>query len=207
MKIGYQYLLAGFLFLLFSLINYLLIISPPAILFLGVSVVLFITGILEIRKYYNKILYLALIIVVASIMLVIYREVLVNPTDLSSYFLGVIFTLFIFWPAYYFIRKIRNYKELIENYDKKLKLDPGNTTLLNNKGTSLVGIDEYKEAIKCFDTVLKIDPRDAAAWHNKGVMFEKIKKNREAIKYYDKALEIDPKFEIAKNQGKIILEN
>jgi len=47
----------------------------------------------------------------------------------------------------------------IEAYDKVLKINPNDTTTLNNKGVQLVRQTKYTQAIKSFDKVLGIDPK------------------------------------------------
>jgi tetratricopeptide (TPR) repeat protein len=88
----------------------------------------------------------------------------------------------------------------IEAYDKVLKINPNDTTTLNNKGVQLVRQTKYTQAIKSFDKVLGIDPEDAIALHNRNLVKEKL----EIHKFSDYLKEY-PKLEIkAKNGEKII---
>ena len=136
-------------------------------------------------------------------------------TSLQSYKENIIyfytitglFTLFIIWVPYIFIRRMEQYQETTKIYDKTLEINPHDSEVWNNKGTALTEMGEYLEAIKCFDRSIEIDPNNAAAGHNKGVGLEKRGKHQKAIKYYDKALELDPKFETTKKTGQIILKN
>ncbi len=88
-KSGKQWLIVGFLFLLLSLINYLRLSLVPAedILFISMGIFALITGIFEIKQYYNRILYSTLVFVILFMMLVLYLEVLVNKMDLFLYYL------------------------------------------------------------------------------------------------------------------------
>ncbi|WJI09978.1 tetratricopeptide repeat protein [Methanobacterium sp. CWC-01] len=178
---------------------------------LAVSIILFITAIFINRKYQNQTLYFSLIILILVLTLIFtYLQVstpIYKGNKILDYSIAVIFVLMTLLLVYDLKNKMDKYQEAVAIYDDSLKTNPQDTIAWNNKGTTLISINEYQEAIKCFDKALKIDPKDAAAWHNKGVGLEKLGKQQEAIKYYDQALELDPKFEQAKKDGKIILEN
>ncbi|OPX61233.1 MAG: Tetratricopeptide repeat protein [Methanobacterium sp. PtaB.Bin024] len=86
-----------------------------------------------------------------------------------------------------------------------MKINPNDTTTLNNKGVQLVRQTKYTEAIKCFDKVLEIEPEDAVVSHNRNLVKEKLEihkflrlpegipKNRIHRKKREKILEIKEK--------------
>lgn len=162
-------------------------------------------------KFNHKNIYLIFV----TIIVIIISSLIFNQTfspyyyepKLYSYIIIGIFTLGTIWDTSKRLQWAKTYRKEIDILDKNLEIKQDDTLTLNNKGTKLVNLKLFKEGLECFDKVLKINPKDAAAWHNKGVTLEKLNKHQEALKYYDKALTLDPKFKIAKESGRIILEN
>lgn len=110
----------------------------------------------------------------------------------------------------YGYKKILKYKKEVKTYDETLEINPEDVTALNNKGAITANFKAYNEAMDYFDKVLELELDDAAALHNKGLVLTKFERTRKAtakaIEYMDMALEADPGFEMAKKEGKIILE-
>lgn len=162
-------------------------------------------------KYKNTPIYLIFVILIITSVLILITNITFSQESsdykLYSFIIAGIFTTITIWSTFNAIQMSNIYLKEIAVYNEKLKIDPKNPKLLNNKGTALADLREYHDAIEYFDKVIEIDPNDAAAWHNKGVVLDKLRKHQEALKYYDKALILDPRFEIAKKADRIILEN
>jgi len=186
-------------------------VSPLAIIIIALGIISIITRSFVNRQYQNKFLYFSIIPIIVAIVLIFTYFQTSTPSykgnTISDYGLVGIFVLVTSLLVYMSFREMKNYQKAIAIYDDALKINPKDTTALNNKGTALISLNKYQEAIKCFEKALEIDPKDASVLHNKGVNLEKLGKHQDAIKYYDRALELDPQFEGAKKSGKFILEN
>jgi len=177
----------------------------PIIIFILAVVII---GLFELREYYNKNLYLAIVTVFLVVMWIVsYIQALSLSVDTLLYIETGLLTLALIGVLIDSLRRWERFENALKPYDEALSINPNDTTALNNKGVELTGQKRYGKAIECFNKTIEIEPQDAAAWHNKGVVLKKQKKREKAKKYYNKALELDPKFELAKKSGKIILEN
>ena len=208
------------IFQIFQIILFLFIASaslfnPPVSIFdvtiIGFMIIGTITYIFEIRHYQNKVLNFTMLSIIVALVLIITNYQISSPfysgDIIFDYITVGIFVLGTGFLIYWLLGEMKIYQKTILKYDNSLKINPEDTTALNNKATALISLKKYQEAMKCFEKAMKIDPLDAIVWHNKGVNLEKLGKHQEALKYYDKALELDPKFEVSKKSGKIILES
>lgn len=74
----------------------------------------------------------------------------------------------------------------LQRFEKKLKTDPDNFNLINDKGTALCALGRLEEGIICFDKVNELNPNDLEATFNKGNALSELKKYDEAIKCFER---------------------
>lgn len=200
---GLWEIILGVFLLIFSII--LNLDNPPQFVStISLILVLIITGIFELKEYYNKTLYLTIIAIIAVTMgIVSFQLVFLYPNmdkTVESIFI-VYFILLCIGVGIFKLKEWDKFQKALKFYDKLLEIDPNDTTALNNKGVELTSQRRYEKALKCFDKVLELDHEDTAALHNKSIM-EKYGENRTVS---DK-LESGPKLEIIENAGKLFLE-
>jgi tetratricopeptide (TPR) repeat protein len=85
-------------------------------------------------------------------------------------------------------------KELIKNYEKKIKNDPYNIDLLNKKGNLLFKIKQYEKSFECFNKVKEIDSNNKYATFHKGIIYQKLEKFDFADNEFNNVLSQDSKF-------------
>lgn len=182
------------------------------LIYIPMSVFLILNGLFIKKGYLNTIYhpsYWIAIIVLGVIDVYIYTNL---PIGLY-YPLFIIYSLslacFIILTIYGY-KKILKYKKEVKTYDENLEINPEDVTAWNNKGAITANFKAYNEAMEYFDKILELEPEDAAALHNKGVVLTTFKRTQKttakANEYMDMALKADPGFEMAKKEGKIILE-
>lgn len=77
--------------------------------------------------------------------------------------------------------------------ERKLKLNPKDASLWNQKGNLLSDLEYYKEALEAFETASEINPKDSVYVHNKGATLYDLERYEEALAAYEAALKINPK--------------
>ncbi len=92
---------------------------------------------------------------------------------------------------------IAQYQQAIQDYDKELQIDSGNTSALVGKGDALrflnrsnESLEAYQKALDAANETLKKDPQDIKAWQNRGIAMVNLGREDEAIESYEKAIEI-----------------
>lgn len=90
-----------------------------------------------------------------------------------------------------------NYSDALKLYDLALKEDPGNVSILIDKGATLQNMGKLKLALRSYDKALDISPENLDALLNKGSTLHSDEKYLEAIECYDMALKIDKKCAMA----------
>lgn len=161
-----------------------------------------ITGIFEIRDYYNKNLYLTVAGLILVAMWIISFVLTLSPdVDRQIYYIEIgLVTLAIITVLIASLVRWKKNEEAIGPYDKALSTNPNDVTALNNKGVELANQRKYEKAMQCFDRVLELDPEDPAVLHNKNFV-EKYGTYRTVANY----LEQGPKLKITSKDGKLIL--
>jgi len=81
-------------------------------------------------------------------------------------------------------------EQVIECFDKALKIDSENVSVWNNKGVCLLRMDRYQDAIECFEKAIKIHPEYRLAWINKCIALMHLGKKEESHRCFDQAFEI-----------------
>ena len=77
--------------------------------------------------------------------------------------------------------------EAIECYNKALRINSNNESVLNNKGVSLYKLAKYDEAISCFDRILVLNPNAGQVLKNKGDALTKLQRHADAQRCYKRA--------------------
>lgn len=81
----------------------------------------------------------------------------------------------------------------LQRFEKKLKTDPDNFNLINDKGTTLCALGRLEEGIICFDKVNELNPNDLEATFNKGNALSELKKYDEAMICFQRCMLFDSK--------------
>jgi len=66
------------------------------------------------------------------------------------------------------LQGLGKYIESIECYNKAAELDPNDSDIFNNKGTSFHKMKRFQEAIDCFNKAIELNPKNAISFYNKG---------------------------------------
>ena len=90
------------------------------------------------------------------------------------------------------LRARKAYLDAIDYFHAALAKEPGNATVLNKIGISLLMLQRFNEAGKNFDQAIKKDRKFAEAYNNLGVVDYERRKYHAAIKKYKKAIELSP---------------
>ncbi len=85
-----------------------------------------------------------------------------------------------------------NTEEAVRCYQKAVKLDPKNASVLNNLGSSYVTLKQYSLAEKSYRKALKLQPRVALFHKNLGTVLLADHKYKKGWESYKAALAIDP---------------
>ena len=143
-----------------------------------------ITGLFELKEYYYKTFYLISIILSITVMwAIIYIQLAPPIVDKPIFYLiTILTTLFIIIVTIFTVKRGKEFQKALEPYEKALKLNPNDTTALNNKAVKLTHQNKQEHAMKIFDQILKTDPQDPAALHNKGALLDKKGKPTQAKK-------------------------
>ena len=98
--------------------------------------------------------------------------------------------------ARYFFRRAmdaearNNPGQVIEYFDRAIRMDPGYAMAWNEKGNYLDLIGKLDEALSCYDTALKLEPEDAEIWFNKGLTLKKMGREKEAVSCINHGIEL-----------------
>jgi len=85
----------------------------------------------------------------------------------------------------------RNLKESLELYDQSLKINPNNKFALNNKGYSLMLLEEFETSILFFDKAITVDKEFWYAYSNRGLAKIRTKQLEEGKKDIEYALKLN----------------
>ena len=85
-----------------------------------------------------------------------------------------------------------DYELMLETFENTLESSPGNTVLLNCKGSLLFNLHRYMDATYCFNTVLRNNPDNLMAVIYKGRIYFTIEEYHAAIAWFDRALDLCP---------------
>jgi len=104
----------------------------------------------------------------------------------------------------------KQYDRAIEEYDRALQLDPGNSTARFNMANALYRLGKRPEAMRVYSDA-EANSRDrnfrSATAYNRGVLYTNQKKVDESIEEYKQALRLNPEDQQAReNLQKALLE-
>jgi len=88
--------------------------------------------------------------------------------------------------------KEKEFKEMLEAFEKRIELDPENADAWYGKGTCLFNLRKYKEALEAFEKRIELDPENADAWYGKGTTLAMLEKYKEALEAFEKRIELGP---------------
>jgi len=101
-----------------------------------------------------------------------------------------------------------NNMALIEQLEKIVSADPGNTDALAQLGHAYFDTNQYTRAIEAYKKYLDLKPDDADIWTDMGVMHRRRGEPVEALRAFDKAIEVDPGHQQARfNKGVVLLND
>jgi len=86
-----------------------------------------------------------------------------------------------------------NQDEALRCYQAALKLDPKNSTVMNNLGTIYVSRKEYSRAEKAYRKAAKLNPKSALVHKNMGTVLLAEHKYQKGWQEYQTALALDPR--------------
>ncbi|MCA9012872.1 MAG: tetratricopeptide repeat protein [Planctomycetaceae bacterium] len=87
----------------------------------------------------------------------------------------------------------KDHRSAVVSYDHVIKLDPGQTWPLIEKGYALHQLKRYEEELACYERALIIDSDDALLWNNKGSSLHELRRYDEAVACFVRAVELDPR--------------
>jgi tetratricopeptide (TPR) repeat protein len=87
---------------------------------------------------------------------------------------------------------LRRYREANTCYDRVIALNPANTEVYSQKGSSLQALECHAEALACYDQALILNPSNAEVWAQKGWSLRALGRHAEALSCYTQALALSP---------------
>tara|TARA_Y100000590_G_C15716795_1_gene1012166 strand:+ start:890 stop:2653 length:1764 start_codon:yes stop_codon:yes gene_type:complete len=90
-----------------------------------------------------------------------------------------------------------DYEKAKEFLVKAIKIEPSNTTILNNLGTASKELGKSDEAINFYKKVLEIDSNHINANYNLGLIFYRSRDFQKAKNYLEKTVNIEPNYALA----------
>ncbi|MFO8128866.1 MAG: tetratricopeptide repeat protein [Bacteroidales bacterium] len=97
-----------------------------------------------------------------------------------------------------------NYAAGIKEFEKVVRVDPGNARAYYNLGLGRHHTDDFSGAVDAFTHVLEINPEDTLALLYRGLTYYLLQDFKRSIQDYNKALEIDPEYaKVYYNRGTV----
>ena len=95
-------------------------------------------------------------------------------------------------------------KEVLEDWDKLIELQPRMAIAYYNKGNALLEMQDYVEAISAYDKAIQLDPVLGEAYYNRGYVYLKMGNKEKGIADLSKAGEIGviPSYNLLKRLAK-----
>lgn len=90
-----------------------------------------------------------------------------------------------------------NHIEALKYFNKYLKQNPKDTTILYNKGIALDSLMKYEEAISCFDICINYNSNDVSSIYQKGIALCSLNRLEESLECFNHSLRICPNLNIA----------
>ncbi len=87
---------------------------------------------------------------------------------------------------------LKQYTRAIEDFDRAIRLEPGDAVAYNNRGFAYINLKQSARAIEEFDQAIRLDPGYAFAYNNRGAAYSFLTQYARAIEDYDQAVRLDP---------------
>ena len=101
-----------------------------------------------------------------------------------------------------------NIRGAIEEFKKGLRLDPGDTNLLNSLGVCYGVLEEYEPALAAFETAIWLAPEEMMPVYNQGYVFLRQGRTDLALETFMSADALEPgEFEVVFHIGQIHMED
>ena len=91
----------------------------------------------------------------------------------------------------------RDFNKSKEFLEKAIKIQPKNTTILNNLGTAYKELGDTEKAMTFYQKVLGINSNHTNANYNLGLIFYELKELKRAKEYLEKTVKIQPNYAFA----------
>jgi tetratricopeptide (TPR) repeat protein len=88
-----------------------------------------------------------------------------------------------------------DYLEAIKDFSKAIVLAPDSALAYNNRGLSLVKVEDVDGAISDFTKAIELKPSESVVFYNRGIALAHKKDYEKAISDFQRAAILDPKFE------------
>lgn len=99
----------------------------------------------------------------------------------------------------------KNFKYIIDNYSKALRINPELTAAYINRGYAYHEKGMYREALNDFNRAIQLDPYNDKAYNNRGRLFsDGFKKYQLAIDDFNNAIKLNPKNTSAYNNRGVV---
>jgi tetratricopeptide (TPR) repeat protein len=109
-----------------------------------------------------------------------------------------------------FFYKKGDHPKAIAIYNKTIRLDPKNTSVICLRGRSYLAIKNYPDALVDFSTVINLQPDWTKGYYYRGILYIELKNFQAALVDFTKIIQLDPQHsEGYNNRGNIycVLEN
>jgi len=91
-------------------------------------------------------------------------------------------------------RKMKEYQNAIEDFNKSLELDPEYPWAFAQRGLIYFEMKEYQKALEDFDKAIELYPNFVWYFTQRGLIYFEMKEYQKALEDFDKAIELNPKF-------------
>jgi tetratricopeptide (TPR) repeat protein len=85
-----------------------------------------------------------------------------------------------------------DYDQAIQDYDRAIRLNPGQAIAFSNRGVAYARKGNYDWAIQDYDQAIRLNPKHADAFSNRGAAYAHKGDYDRAIENYDQAIRLNP---------------
>ena len=100
--------------------------------------------------------------------------------------------------------KTEKYEEVINAFDKFIKLNPYNANYYHNRGVAKMELGQYKEAIIDYNRAIELNPSYTIAYNSRGIARSQLGYHEKAVEDCNKAIELNSHYGDAYNNRGII---
>lgn len=84
------------------------------------------------------------------------------------------------------------FAESIDLYDKALKIEPTNTSVISHKSIAIAKTGNFDLAISVITSAIELEPSSGEYYNNRGLYYYKTKRNKLALENFQKSIELRP---------------